>query len=266
MKVIGIVIISALLLTTASFAEPARRIGLEVGAEISYMKYKEPDMMEEDGMMYGVSAAYTFLRNKLMLKADGRFSYGQVDYSSPVSGTLDNIDDYNVETRISVGYNYKPSEKASIIPYAGFGYRYLNDDTSGMVTSTGAAGYERESNYLYTPIGLDAMVDLGNGWSLGAVAEYDLFWYGMQRSHLEDVGYGLSTMDNDQKSGWGARGSVKIKKKGNKVDFLIEPFIRYWNIKKSEETNLTYYGFIVGKGWEPKNNSTEIGAKIAVQF
>ena len=266
MKIIAMIAINIPLFASVSFAEPVRRKGVEIGAEISHMKYKEPDIMEQDGMMYGVSAAYTFLRNKLMLKADSRFSYGQVDYSSPISGTLDNINDYNIETRVSVGYDCDVSEKVSVIPYVGFGYRYLNDDMSGKISSTGAAGYERESNYLYSPIGLDAMVDLENGWLLGAVAEYDLFWYGMQRSHLEDVGYGLSAMDNDQKSGWGARGSVEIKKKGDKVDFLIEPFVRYWSIKKSEETNLTYYGFVIGKGWEPKNNSTEFGVRIAVQF
>jgi len=87
----------------------------------------------------------------------------------------------------------------------------------------------------------------------------------MQRSHLSDVA-GYNTIDNDQKSGWGARGSVKIMKKADNVDFLIEPFVRYWNIKKSEETDVTYRGSIIGRGYEPKNNSTEFGVKIAVQF
>ena len=41
--------------------------------------------------MAGMVGSYTY-RSKFMLKADGRFSYGQVDYKN--SGTLNNINDY----------------------------------------------------------------------------------------------------------------------------------------------------------------------------
>ena len=62
------------------------------------------------------------------------------------------------------------------------------------------------------------------------------------------------------------RGSVKFEKESETLDILIEPFVRYWNIEKSEEENVTYSGVIVGYGYEPKNNSTDVGVKLAVKF
>jgi len=234
----------------------------DLGTEISYIKYKEPGVMEEKGMMYGIVGSYTY-RPKFMLRAEGRFAYGQVDYKN--SGTLDNIDDYILEFRGLGGYDFSVFTASTLTPYIGIGYRYLNDDMTGT-TSTGALGYERESNYLYSPIGVEIITPLKNDWSVGATLEYDYFWKGIQKSHLSDTGLGLGDIENDQNKGYGIRGSVKFQKKGEKLDFVIEPFIRYWNIKKSKETAITYSGTIIGYGYEPKNNSTEIGCKLAVKF
>lgn len=235
----------------------------ELGTEISHITYKEPSVMREKGMMYGIVGSYTY-HNKLMLKADGRFSYGQVDYKN--SGTLNNIDDYILEFRGVGGYDFSVFTASTFTPYIGFGYRYLNDNTSGMTTSTGALGYERESNYFYSPIGIETITELENGWAIGVMLEYDYFWKGIQKSHLSDAIAGVSDLENDQNDGYGLRGSIKVQKKLKKLDLVIEPYIRYWNIKKSKDTNITYAGTIVGYGYEPKNNSTEIGCKLAVIF
>ena len=118
--------------STVCFAESEPINIWEVGTEASYILYDEPNVMEEEGIMYGIDASYIYHKgiSGIMLRGDGRFSYGQVDYSN--SGTIDNIDDYIVETRGLVGYDFLYSEATIITPYTGFGYRYLNDDTSGM--------------------------------------------------------------------------------------------------------------------------------------
>ncbi len=238
---------------------------VEVGTEISYIKYEEPDVMEETGAMYGIVGSYTY-HNNFMLKAQGKWSYGQVDYSSQGTGTLDGVDDYMLELRGLGGYDFPVSETVTITPYIGFGYRYLYDDLRGT-SSTGAKGYQREANYFYSPIGIEAIVNLKDGWSLGPTVEFDYFWAGTQRSHLGDFFAGLDTLENDQDEGYGVRGSIKIQKKGDKIDFLVEPFVRYWNIGESEKSNITYSGTPIGLiGYEPKNNSIEIGGKLAAKF
>ncbi len=245
----------------AGSLQKQKRNTWESGVEISHIKYEEPGVnMKEQGIMWGLGGSFTH-RDNWMLKAEGNFSFGLVDYSSP-SGKMDSIHDYMLEVRGLAGYDF-PMLKATVLtPYIGFGYRYLNDDTSGMTTSTGSSGYERESNYYYSPIGVETVTELENGWSLGATIEYDYFWKGIQKSHLSDIDSGLSDQKNDQKSGYGLRGSIKFQ--NNR--YVIEPFIKYWDIDKSEVQDVAYHGTYVGYVYEPKNNSTEIGIKFERKF
>ena len=117
-----------------SFAEPFQLqvYTWEVGPEISHFTYEEPDVMEEKGFMNGIAGSFAY-HNKLMLKADLRFSYGQVDYKN--SGTMDNVDNSIFETRWLAGYDFLVSEFTFITPYIGLGYRYLNNDSSGRTSS-----------------------------------------------------------------------------------------------------------------------------------
>lgn len=47
----------------------------EIGLETYYFRYKEPGVMQEKGMFYGLNSAYTF-RDKIMLRAEGRAVFG----------------------------------------------------------------------------------------------------------------------------------------------------------------------------------------------
>ena len=246
----------------SSAEEPFKKHNWEIGPEISYIRYEEPDVMKEEGIMYGLGGSYAY-HNNWMFKVEGNGMYGQVDYTG--SGTLDNIPDYKFEIRGLAGYDFPAGQTTYLTPYLGLGYRYLNDDSSGKLSSTGAAGYDRESNYFYTPVGLQTITELNGKWSLGLNAEYDYLWAGKQISHLEDVNPGYGTLKNDQKNGWGLRGSVQLKKKGETADFLAEPYVRYWSIEESEISSVTTQQYIIS-GYEPKNNSTEIGMKLAVSF
>jgi hypothetical protein len=217
----------------------------ELGTEISRITYKEPGVMREKGAMYGILGSYTFHGN-FMYKLDGEFTYGRVDYVG--SGTISNVADCMLESRSVIGFDHSIFETSILTPYIGLGSRYLRDDTHGRTSSTGAHGYLRESNYIYSPVGLEAVTDLKNGWAIGATSEYDFFWWGRQYS---------ADFDNRQKNGYGLRGSVKLQKNGKELDFILEPFIKYWNIKESKHNS---------QGYEPKNNSTEIGCRLSVKF
>ena len=244
-------------------AQP-RRHEAGVYFEISHRKYQEPSLgMQESGMMYGVSGDYTYRSKNFMLKAEGRFAFGDVDYSSP-SGEFDGIRDYDYETRFAVGYDLKTaSRKASFTPFIGVGYRYLFDGLSKV----GSGGYDRKSNYLYSPMGMETKFRLGREWSLGLIGEYDLFWHGWQKSELGDTDPALDTAANDQKGGWGTRASIRITKNIGRIGFAVEPFFRYWNIDKSNIVNITSNGDPTGyMAFEPANSSTEWGTRIGIRF
>jgi hypothetical protein len=242
---------------------PYKKHTFELGPEISYISYKEPGVMKTKGMMYGLGGAYTY-HNKIMLKAEGRGSVGKVDYSSPISGEIDNLSYWTLEFRGLGGYDFPVLKSSILTPFLGIGYRYFNDDGSGKFSTTGTPFYEGYSNYVYSPIGIGFITNLGDDWSLGGTGEYDLFWWGEQKSHFSDAGF--NNPKNRQKEGFGLRGSIELERKYKKVIFEGGPFIRYWNIKKSETETLTYWGTPVGSAWEPKNNSTEVGIKLVVKF
>jgi hypothetical protein len=166
---------------------------------------------------------------------------------------VSNVDDYIWEIRGLFGYDFK-NDTARTTPYTGFGYRYLNDDSSGD-----PMGYERESNYFYIPVGMDILLLSEGQWSLGGMVEFDFLAYGEQKSHIEDVeGFESSgVVKNGQHSGWGFRASVRLKEQKPGVNFGVEPFVRYWNIGNSNVSE----GFI-----EPKNRSIETGVRLVWTF
>jgi hypothetical protein len=235
---------------------------IEIGPEISYFTYHESDMMKDTGMMYGVSGSYIYrgpflLSSKAtdtwMLRADGRYSAGRVDYDGHYQDgtplTMNNIDDYIWEVRGLLGYDFS-NKVARSTPYTGVGYRYLNDDSSSH-----SAGYERESNYVYIPIGVDILLLSQDPLTLSGIVEFDILASGRQKSHLGDFGYG--TIKNPQHNGMGFRSSIRLQERKPGLNIGLEPFVRYWNIGNSA---------VVDGGQEPKNYSVEWGVRIVLVF
>lgn len=254
-----------------------------MGTEFSYFKYEEPDIMEQKGPMFGIFGDYTartpendkvgswgeFLssyRNNYVFGLEGRFLGGQVDYDSRNTGSIDNIDEYLFEVRGVAGYDFPILEETVFTPYIGVGYRFLFDNSGGTTSTTGHFGYDRESHYIYLPIGFMTDSPLNNRWHWGFGLEYDVFLQGTQKSHLEDVDPLLSTLENDQEDGFGARGSIQFTRKAEGLDLVLEPFIRYWEVDESNIGTITCGGTPCAAGYEPKNKSIEYGVKVGAKF
>ncbi len=262
--VLFMMICAAVLGTTPLLAGPRQTESVDAGVEMSHITYKEPGIMKQTGIMYGVHAAYEDHDGPSYWKIEGKLSYGQVDYTGSLSSgtphTFNNINDYLIEMRGLKGLQGGESP-SPLQPYIGLGYRYLYDGSDKDIY-----GYRRESNYIYVPIGLERRPEMNPGWSFGAVIEYDLFLWGKQISHLSDVNPGYSDAQNSQSTGYGVRGSLLFYRKGAENDVIIEPFVRYWNIKESEVDLVTFNGSPYTYLVEPDNNSTEIGIKFRMRF
>lgn len=284
-RIWGVFVAGFVMMATAAGAQEGSSVPgkLTMGAEFSYFKYEEPDVMEETGPLFGVYGEYVlrtpendrvssweeFLagyQNNYIFGIDAQFLAGQVDYESQSTGSIDDINDYIFEIRGVAGYDFPIFEQTVWTPYFGIGYRYLNDDTGGKTSTTGAAGYERESNYVYIPIGLKTNTPLSELWQLGFNVEYDIFVQGTQKSHLEDVSPALNTVKNDQEDGYGVRGSVQFARQAQTWNLLVEPFIRYWDVDESSVAVITCGGTPCAAGYEPKNESLEYGVKVGTQF
>lgn len=255
-----------------SLAESEQRSVWELGAEMSWITYKEPGVMKETGEMYGIVGSYTYYESNLIgdidyIKIDGRLTWGTVNYDGSTQDgvplTMSNIPDAMREFRVLGGIDLGPSKTVTTTPavtlYAGLGSRYLNDDSSAVYDY----GYERESYYSYIPVGIniDISSDKTPAW---ITLEYDYFLGGTQISYLSDAVPGLNDVENEQDDGYGFRCSIKVRGEKNAGDHQL--FVRYWNIKDSDLATLTYYGTPVGYGLEPKNNSLEIGWNAVWRF
>lgn len=260
----------------------AQKHQLEMAWEFFRFRYEEPDVMKDSGLMRGVYGLYTYRPGKedlFCMKAinlyriEGRHGWGQVDYEAVNAATLDDIDDWAVELRGILGKEYiDGSYNLGITIFSGFGYRYLNDNTSGRTSTVGSTtyyGYQRESNYYYLPLGIEFSGQPNDGWSFMLHGEYDWLIYGLQKSHLSDGNRFISTknsdIENPQHQGYGLRGSLKITKALDKASFTFEPFVRYWNIADSEVVRAFVDG-AYGNYIEPENNTVEAGLKLGVQF
>ena len=253
---------------SAALEAGLQRIIVDIGPEVYRFKYEESDLMEEEGIMYGVRFGYTVhdlvpispkessSDRGVMYRAEGRLAFGKVDYDGELlDGTpykVDNIDDFTFEGRFLLGADMLRGDTLNTF-YAGVGYRYLNDDSS-----FDPAGYERESKYLYVPLGYQFDSSHKVGWSLGFGAEFDILILGNQRSHLSDIDPAFPNMDNRQNDGYGYRASVRLRHKSKDAIFIIEPFYRYWDINDSE---IEYLGGGV-YGLEPANETAEIGIQL----
>ena len=245
-----------------------QRTAWEIGAEIYSFKYEE-SVMEEEGLFLGFNLGYTSRpwlaesqtestpEGGVMFGLEGRFAFGQVDYDGALLDgtpyTIDNIDDYTLETRAILGADQLSSAAMHTI-YTGLGYRYLNDDLS-----SDPAGYERESNYLYLPLGYQFGAGLDSDWSWAARFEYDIFLWGEQRSHLSDLSADPPEPDveNEQDEGFGYRVSVRLQREYSSGVLIIEPFFRFWDIEDSD----------ISLGWfEPANETTEYGIRFIWMF
>jgi len=258
----------------------------EVSLFESGIKYKEPGLMQEKGSLMGFDLCYTnSFSDRYDARLEVRSGWGKVDYDGHVQdlttgttypATTEDVDDNLIEIRGIWEYGSAGKEGGFWQPYFGLGYRYLNDDSSNMPTtviindqtvSIDDLGYQREANYVYLPLGVNCGLNIESNWLIGLKAEYDLFLGGLQRSHMSDVDPGWNDTHNKQNSGYGLRGSVRIAKLDEMQDWFAEPYLIYWNIKKSNNTDDTYYGSHTGWiSWEPKNNSTEWGVKLGVKF
>ena len=87
-----------------------------------------------------------------------------------------------------------------------------------------------------------------------------------RNSHFSDVSYGYHDAENDQHNGYGLRASIKASKRDKRINYGIETFIRYWNIKDSDVVVVYEDVDTIYLAYEPKNTSREIGLMFTVRY
>ncbi|MDX2028705.1 MAG: hypothetical protein SFW62_08720 [Alphaproteobacteria bacterium] len=247
------------------------RPGLDIGLQGFAYDYREPSLMKLEGYKLGIDgqATITFAKD-YFATADVRYAFGEVDYSSNGTGTLDNLWDDFVEARALVGRDFVFSEflgfpQFSVSPYTGFGYRFLYNDLRGT-TSTNHSGYRRENEMIYIPIGVKPRWRLNANSRLTSTLEVDIMLDGQQTSYFSDISPGEPDVRNQQDSGVGLRADIMYEY----GQWSVGPFVNYWNIDDSQVKISNSPGSICGGSpcsWiEPANNTLEAGIKFKYHF
>lgn len=268
MSMLQVLVMCALVGAATEDASTERKLGdwlssshWGIAPEVSWFRYEEPSHMSEDGVLYGVMASYTRTYGATyedrMLRVEGGFSAGQVDYDGALMDgtpyTIEGNDDLLVNARLLWGPLWQSAAWANY-GYYGLGYRYLQDDSSDD-----PAGYRRHSNYLYLPLGLKALRALGGPWYLEAGAELDVLLIGLQVSEIQESPTDTSNVENWQWPGFGGRFTVEARRKTESLDLGLAPFIQLWWVPDSAlSSSNTWY--------EPRNWSFQAGLNLIVRF
>lgn len=257
-------LLAAVLFCLVSGAAAAQtRSGFEIGPEIYYYAYREPGFIAQIGPYAGVNGGYTHVIGPWFLTGNVIAGVGYLDYSSSGTGTIHGIWNYTADLRGLVGRDL-PLGAWVASPYLGFGYRLLFDQAGGRNSTTGAAGYDRLSQYFYIPLGLSLGIHAGD-WVFRPSAEYDLFIHGIQTSYISEVGFDNDPV-NQQTHGYGVRAAFLAETRTAWGDIAFGPFFRYWNIGRSQNATLSLGGTPAFTVFEPANNTVEAGATLRWQF
>ena len=254
----GVFLVQAAIGLCEDFAPVTR---FEFGAAAWYFEYKEPGLMTEKGAFVGFQASYTYRPPQgaalegAMFRTEVRAGFGKVDYDGQLmDGTphsYKGIDDVLIEPRFLVGRDFSIAA-VRVTPYVGAGYRRLDD-----FKTHDPHGYDRSSNYLYSPIGLETWQPMGGPWQMGGIIEYDLFWLGRQDTWLFE-----QPLRNDQHHGYGLRSSIRFIREGDKSDLVLEPYVIYWDLKASDvDYGSDEVGYV-----EPLNHSIECGVRVGICY
>lgn len=240
--------------------------GAELGIQISSYRYEEDSngsfFMALEGKKLGLTGSFTqTYGDNWYWGADARYASGNADYTSAGTGDKSANPDVYFDTRITVGRDFEVASQL-LSPYAGLGYRYLNNDLRGYST-TGAAGYRRTSKYTYLPLGVTHRFRIGKEARWATTLEYDYLIEGVQRSYMTDrpTGGFDSDLINQQRNGYGLRLNLAYETPGWSAGI----FYHYWNIADSDRGVYTSPGFVY-TGYEPHNITREVGVQLKYRF
>ena len=238
-----------------NFEDNKHEWGLYLGTKVYEERHPVDNsfFMSQSGYMLGAITNRESYNNDLYLGFKSRLGAGYVDYTSNGTGTMEDVPDYQFEGTGYVGKSFE-GQTFRTTPFTGLGFRYLKNASGQKLSSTGHSGYDRESRYMYMPLGINFETGTKNNTHWEFRGEYLLFLYGQQTSYLGELGY--TDFTNDQEDGSGIKLTAKyyFDKK-----FGVEGYMDYWDIADSKLD-------VSGNFMEPRNTTSETGIRFFWSF
>ncbi len=234
-----------------------------LGYAYGFNTYIEPTVMKESGHLNGLAFALESrpLDQALLLRLSGEFLFGGLAYEGSMYYVEEDrtepwttgTNDFIYSLKGVFGLPFVSWQGGDLGAFAGVGTRYLNDQIQGR------GGYEREINYLFVPLGLEARFFLSNKRVLTLSAEYDRFVSGTVKSHLTEVGRSRD-ITNKQTTGHGHRFAADWSWWMNEgMDLHIAPYWQHWQVDDSDQVAMDKRNW-----YEPKNSTDQVGVTLSV--
>jgi len=252
-------LISLMYFSTVSSAQTATFVkGLDhtfsVGIGMGHMNYEEdlpsPYKSELSGNLPSLYMKYTYDRlNSIYFSALVEYSKHDLEYDGTTmdgsqSLSFDDSQEYR-RYEGNIGYTFNIAHYASISPYTGLGYRTWDRSTDKDM------GYEEEYKWVYLPVGVKLILELGNNWRIEPNLAYRL----MLDGEMEIKGTGLE-FDLGNENGWHADVAVKYY------------FSHHWGIEFTpwyEKMKLGKSNVVDGY-YEPESDTTQYGINLGVMY
>lgn len=261
----GLVVLSP----TRADAQTETRRGFEIGAEAFDYSYRErfegQTVASDDGRFGGLTASLVAgLGRGVLFRARLSTDFGSVDYSSE-DGEIKDVSQSIGQLELQVARDFRLGRSATITPFIGLGSRILNDNSGGRETEDGFLGYDREINYAFVPIGAAVTTQVGTSKTLTFSAQYNWVVGADAESKFSDVDPEFPNLKLDIPGGHGLEASAILGVPLGKTQLRFGPFVRHWNIQRSESQTFEEDGEII-ELFEPRNRTTEVGLRLSLAF
>jgi len=245
---LSMVFLNLLISNVKSFENNKSEFGFYFGTKIYEERHPVDNsfFMSQDGWMIGMNTNSETYDSGSYFGFKNRLAVGEVNYTSAGTGTMTGVPDYQFESTFYLGIPMEGTNSRTTI-FSGLGGRYLLNASGLKQSSTGHSGYDRESRYVYLPIGVN--YEKG-AWEFRG--EYLYFLYGQQTSYLSQVSSNYGDFTNDQEDGSGMKLTAKYYSDKN---FGYEIYMDYWDIADSKLD-------ITGNFMEPRNTTSETGLRV----
>ena len=261
---------------------------LDLSIKGGYFRYDEPGVnISYTGMVSGLQGAYTKSFSTWSFKVQTEIMSGSLNYhgrlnnhqtadgamvsSQENSGSLSYGSDlWYTDSVVLVGRSYAKNQY-SLTPYAGLGFRYLNNPDNPDVDYD----YRRQNTYLYFPMVFELQKTLSKNRAWGITGEIDLLLNGSAKAHLSDASEQYNDLSFNQSLG----GCVKLTGMYHREilghAFSLKPFVEMWMVDESDTDVLNYDGARVmvqsadgsyGDYREPSNITLMAGLQLNIMF
>lgn len=237
--------------------------GVSLSVEAFRFNYEEENNFEltsEDPFLR-LGIDYTLgLGSGWFMRIGGSYAEGEAELAVAGFGTASDVDQRFWEARVELGRDMALEGTLSIAPYFGLRYRHWEDDSTGVITSGGAFGFDRRVDHLILPLGVTAFWALGDAWTVSARGEVSVLLYGHEKGKLSSLPGISFDLSNEFVSGRGLAGELLLRKRlTGWLSLALGPYVRYWDIDDSDPDPVV--PLIV-----PANETVEAGVVFKIIF